>query len=96
MSDSKIFKRKRKPNWMQENLLLLINWLMKNLKMCSWDNLQDQRLTLLKSHYRQIFLKCLHCEADCRQQPFSDSLWSDLSDLRVLFTTYNLFHRFRS
>ncbi len=94
MVDSKTCKLKRKPNWTQDQLLLhaqLVNETKDIIKGKFGVGITTKTKgnTFLKAHC-QMFLKCLRSEADCRQQPFLDSLWFGLSDLRVLFTTPNI------
>ncbi len=101
MADRKTCKRKRKPNWTQEEPLLLAQLVNESKDIIKGKlsptssttviiSLRLRRYTCLKAHYCQMFLKCLYSEADCWQQPFLDSLWFGLSDLSVLFTTPNV------
>ena len=75
MADSKACKRKRKPNWTQEQLLLLAQLVNENKDIIKGKfgvgiTAKTKADTCLKAHYHQIFLKCLHSETDFRQQPF--------------------------
>ncbi len=75
MADIKTCKRKRKPNWIQEQLLLLAwavneNRDIRKRKSGAGITSKTKGDTFLKAHYHQMFLKLLHFEADCQQQLF--------------------------
>ncbi len=67
MADSKTCKRKRKPNWTQEQLLLLPQLVNENKDIIKGKS--EVGITS-KAHHRQMFLKCLRSEVDCRKQLF--------------------------
>ncbi len=75
MADSKTCKHKRKPNWTQEQQLRLAQLVNENKDIIKGKfgvgiTSKTKGDTILKAHYRQMFLKCLYSEADCQQQPF--------------------------
>ncbi len=75
MADSKACKRNKKLNWTQEELLLLAQLVNENKNIIKGKfgvgiTSKTKGYTFLKDHCHQMFLKCLHSEADWRQQPF--------------------------
>ncbi len=75
MADSKACKRNKKPNWTQEELLLLtqlVNEIKDIIKGKFGVGITSKTKgdTFLKDHGHQMFLKCLRSVADCRQQQF--------------------------
>ncbi len=75
MADSKTFKQKRKPNWTQEQQLLLAQLVNENKHIIKGKfgvgiTSKTKGDTFLKAHYRQMFVKCLRSEADSWQQTF--------------------------
>ncbi len=75
MADNKTFKQKRKPNWTQEQLLLLAQLVNENKHIIKGKfgvgiTSKTKGDTFLKAHYRQMFVKCLRSEADSWQQTF--------------------------
>ncbi len=64
MADSKTCKCKRKPNWMQKQLLLLAQLVNENKDIIKGKfgvgiTSKTKGDTFLKAHYCQMFLKCL-------------------------------------
>ncbi len=60
MADSKTCKRKRKPNWMQEHLLLLALLVNEKDIIKGKFGVGITSKLVLAAHYRQMFLKCLY------------------------------------